>query len=206
MRVVHLPLGTPAPPTAPEHRGVLAEEQRDPVEARRRPRRPRRSRRAGRAARAGSRERAAAAPRTPRATTGSDSACSGTSASRRVARRSTPCQRRQEAPERRLLGRLDLLAQRGERRAAQPAEDVGVAPLALGAARPQLAADELLLALERAQLGLDVAAEVVVRLAGRERAARARVPRDERAGAARAPLSRKTSGSPDGGIAPSASR
>jgi hypothetical protein len=38
----------------------------------------------------------------------------------------------------------------------------------------------LLLALEDAKLGLDVAAEVVVRLAGREGAAGARVPGDER--------------------------
>ena len=73
--------------------------------------------------------------------------------------------RGQEAAERRLLGRLDLLAERRERRAAEPAEDVRVAPLALGAAGPQLAADELLLPLERAQLGLDVAAEALVRLA-----------------------------------------
>ena len=66
---------------------------------------------------------------------------------------------RQEAAERRLLDRLDLAPQRGERRAAQPPQHVGVAPLALGAARAQLAADELLLALELAQLRLDVDAE-----------------------------------------------
>ena len=80
---------------------------------------------------------------------------------------------RQEAAERRLLGGLDLLAQRGERRAAQTAQDVGVAPLALGPARPQLAADQLVLALELAQLLLDVAAEVLARLARRERPAAA---------------------------------
>ena len=39
---------------------------------------------------------------------------------------------RQERRERALVGRLDLLAQHGERRAAQAAQDLGVAPLALG--------------------------------------------------------------------------
>ncbi len=55
---------------------------------------------------------------------------------------------RQEAAERGLLDRLDLAPQRRERGAAQPAQHVGVAPLALAAAGPQLAAHELLLALE----------------------------------------------------------
>ena len=78
---------------------------------------------------------------------------------------------RQEAAERRLLGRLHLLAERRERRAAQAPQDVGIAPLALGAAGAKLAADESLLALELAQHRLDVDAEVVVRLRGRERPA-----------------------------------
>ena len=59
----------------------------------------------------------------------------------------------QEARQRTLVGRLDLLAQHRERRAAQPAQHLGVAPLALGAAGPQLAADELAGALELAQRG-----------------------------------------------------
>ena len=113
--------------------------------------------------------------------------------------------RRQEAAERRLLGGLDLLAKGGERRAPEAAEDVGVAPLALCAARTQLAADELVLPFQRSQLGLDVAAEALVRLGGRERAARAGETGDERPQRL-LPLSRKTSGSPEGGIAPSASR
>jgi len=50
--------------------------------------------------------------------------------------------RRQEAAERGLLGRLDLAAQRGERGAAEAAKHLGVAPLALAAARPELAAQE----------------------------------------------------------------
>ena len=70
------------------------------------------------------------------------SAWSGTSASRSVARRSTPCHDGQEAGERRRLDRLDLAAKRGERGAPQPAQHVGVAPLALGPAGPELAADE----------------------------------------------------------------
>ena len=75
-----------------------------------------------------------------------------------------PVPARQEAPERRLLGGLDFLAERSERRAAKATQHIGVAPLALGPARPKLAADQLLLALELAQLLLDVAAEVLVRL------------------------------------------
>ena len=57
----------------------------------------------------------------------------------------------QEAAEGRLLGRLDLAAQRGERGAPEAAEDVGVAPLALGATRTELAADEQIGALELVQ-------------------------------------------------------
>ncbi len=59
-----------------------------------------------------------------------------------------PVPRRQEARERLLLDRLDLAAQRRERRAPQAAQHVGVAPLALGAARAKLAAHEQLVALE----------------------------------------------------------
>ncbi len=55
-----------------------------------------------------------------------------------------------ERRQRPLVGGLDLLAQRRERRAAQPAQDVGIAPLALAAApRPQLAADQVARDLER---------------------------------------------------------
>src|SRR6266508_5964402 len=92
-----------------------------------------------------------------------------------------PVPRRQEPAERALLGRLDLAAKRGERRATQTAEDIGVAPFALAAARPQLSAHELLLVLEREQLRLDVAAEMVVRLPRRERTATARKAQNERA-------------------------
>ena len=90
-----------------------------------------------------------------------------------------PVPARQEAPERGLLGRLDLAAKRGERRAPQPAQHVGVAPLALDAARPQLATDERLVALEREQDVLDVDAERLVRLRGRERPTPARPPLHE---------------------------
>src|SRR5262249_7713982 len=74
-----------------------------------------------------------------------------------------------------------LPSQCRERGAAKTAEDVGLAPLALGAAGTELAADELLVALERVQLVLDLAAKVIVRLARRERTATARVAEDERA-------------------------
>src|SRR2546425_2383871 len=86
---------------------------------------------------------------------------------------------RQEAAERRLLGRLDFLPQRRERCAAQTPEDVRVTPLPLGPAGTQLAAHQLLLPLELAQQRLDVAAEPLVRLCGGERPASAGVTRDE---------------------------
>src|SRR5207253_10383577 len=79
---------------------------------------------------------------------------------------------RQEEPECSLLGRLDFAAQRSERRTAQAAQHVRIAPLALASARPQLAAHELLVALELAQVRLDVDTEPLVDLAGRERTAR----------------------------------
>ena len=59
---------------------------------------------------------------------------------------------RQEAGVGGLLDRLDLLAERRERRPAQPPQHVGVAPLALGPARPELASDEPLVLLEGCEL------------------------------------------------------
>ena len=58
---------------------------------------------------------------------------------------------RQEAGELALVGRLDLLAQPGEAGAAQPAQDVGLAPLARGAAGEELAADDVAGALQLLQ-------------------------------------------------------
>ena len=81
---------------------------------------------------------------------------------------------RQEAAERGLLDRLDLAAERGQRRAPQPAQHLGIAPLALGPTGAQLAADQLVAALEIAQAWLDVAAKALACLGGRERPARAR--------------------------------
>src|SRR5260370_653662 len=57
---------------------------------------------------------------------------------------------REEAAERRLLHGFHLAAQRSKRRPPQPPQDVGIAPLPLAAAGPELAADELLRALELA--------------------------------------------------------
>src|SRR5439155_17576033 len=62
-------------------------------------------------------------------------------AERRAAVDAVPA--RQELPERSLLCRLDLAAQRRERRTAQTPQHVGLAPLALGSAGAQLAAHEL---------------------------------------------------------------
>ena len=57
----------------------------------------------------------------------------------------------QEARQLPRLGGLDLLAQDGQRGAAQAAQHLGVTPLALGAAGAQLAADQVAGALELAQ-------------------------------------------------------
>ena len=83
--------------------------------------------------------------------TGIASPWSGTSASRNVALPVDPVPRRQEAAEGELLRRLDLTAEHGERGAADTAKDVGIAPLALDTARPQLAADEQVTVLERGE-------------------------------------------------------
>ena len=53
-----------------------------------------------------------------------------------------PCHDDGEAPERVGVDRLDLLPQPGERPPAEAAQDVGVDPFALGAARPELAFDQ----------------------------------------------------------------
>ena len=89
----------------------------------------------------------------------------------------------EEAAERSLLGRLDFAPQRGERGPAQAAKNVRVAPFPLRAARAQLAADELVRPLERRQLllgDLELEAEALGCLRGRERAARAREAQEER--------------------------
>src|SRR6185369_2168605 len=65
---------------------------------------------------------------------------------------------RHEAGERTLVGRLDLLAQRGERGAPQPPQHLGIAPLAPGATGAQLPADELAPAFEAGQYGCEVEA------------------------------------------------
>jgi len=61
----------------------------------------------------------------------------------------------------------------------EPAQHVGIAPFALPPARPELPAHEPLLPLQPLQQRLDVAAEALVRLRGRERPAAAREPHHE---------------------------
>ena len=73
--------------------------------------------------------------------------------------------RREEARERLLVDGFDLAAERRQRRAAQAAQHVGVAPLALAAAGSQLAAHEQLVRLELGEDAADVAAEALVGLA-----------------------------------------
>ena len=96
---------------------------------------------------------------------------------RRVAVDALPARR--EAGERPLVGRLDLRAQGGERGAPEPAQHLGVAPLALRAARAQLAPHQLAGPFEAGEDGGEV--EPVARLerAALERAVRARPAADE---------------------------
>ena len=86
---------------------------------------------------------------------------------------------REEARELGLVDRLDLLAQRGDAGTADPAQDVGVTPLALAAAWEQLAADEVAAALELAQRRCHVEAEPPVDRRGRERPVGPRVAANE---------------------------
>ena len=95
--------------------------------------------------------------------------------------------RGQEAGERLLLDRLNLLAERRERRAPETAQNIGITPLALAPPGSQLAADEQLLVLERGEDVGDVAPEVLAGGRGRERPATLRVAQDkpaQRVGAA----------------------
>ncbi len=85
----------------------------------------------------------------------------------------------QEGGQAPLVGGLDLLAQRGERGAPEAAQDLDVAPLALAASWPQLAADEIPSALELAQDGAGVDAIAGAQLVGGEGPVRAGVAGDE---------------------------
>ena len=80
-----------------------------------------------------------------------------------------------EPGELRLIDGLRLLAQGGHARTADPAQHVGVAPLALAPAREQLPADELARAFELAQGRGQVDAVPAGDLGGRERAVGPRV-------------------------------
>ena len=75
-----------------------------------------------------------------------------------------------EARERALVGGLDLLAQGGQRGAPQPPQHLGVAPLALRAARAQLAAHQIAGALEAREHRREVHAVALAQLARLERA------------------------------------
>jgi hypothetical protein len=82
---------------------------------------------------------------------------------------------RQEAPERRLLGGLDLACAAPRARLAAAAAARRRRTTRARAARAQLAADEQLLALQLVENRFDVDAEALARLGGRERAAALRV-------------------------------
>ncbi len=113
---------------------------------------------------------------------------------------------RHEAGERAGLDRLDLLAQRRERGAAQPAQHLAVTPLAAAATGPELTLNQVALALEPA----------TARRRSRRRSARAArlttngpwviAYRATTRVSASGTSARNASGRPPGGTAPSASR
>ena len=186
------------------------------------PARPRPARRARRAGAAGSRGRGPAGCRArgPRPAAATPASWSTTSASRsraavwRSGGRRSPTARdalpgRQEPGEGGRIDRLDLLAQPGQRSAAEEAEDVGVDPVALGAARPELAAQD--------RAGGEQPLEGVLDDAGRQAPAAGRLRasgtgrgsgRSGRADPSRAPTAgpRNAAGTPVGGETPTPSR
>ena len=87
--------------------------------------------------------------------------------------------RGEEAAELGRIDRLGLLAKRRDARPADAAQDVGIAPLPLAAARQQLAANELAGALELAQRSAHVDAVAAGDLGGRKGAVGAGVAADE---------------------------
>ena len=114
-----------------------------------------------------------------------------------------------EARERRLLDRLDLAPQARDRGAPDAPQHLDVAPLAAAAARPQRAAHERALALERDELALGDRRLEAVALGQRVRVGNGPRQRAKRATSERSASgtgSRKAAGTPPGGIVPSASR
>ncbi len=85
----------------------------------------------------------------------------------------------QEGGQPALLGGLDLLAQSRQRGAAQPAQDLDIAPVTPAPSRAQLAANDHAVALELSQHGAGVEVVAGVKILGGERPVRPRVARDE---------------------------
>ena len=197
-----------APPDAREPRRPRGS-TRPRGRARRRSRRPRRSRRAGRAARAGSPARGAAAPPTPTATPAAPAPAAGRApragrrAGRRRARRGGSGRRRSARPARppsaaRRARRAAAGAGRRDRTTRARSRPAGARRGR--AAPPRSSACELPLGASPASIPKRAAASAVVN-GPRPRANRASSVRS-----GSSPDSRNASGSPDGGIAPSASR
>ena len=120
-----------------------------------------------------------------------------------------PCHSGQEAGQGRAVDRLDLLAERGQRPAAELAEHVGVAPLPLDAVGPELAPDDAALAARApsstSRTGSRGRPKRRGHLAARKGRGCGRSGRPGPRGAAR-PDSVKASGSPSGTATPRASR
>ena len=129
-------------------------------------------------------------------------------AAARLARRGDAVPRRQEPAERRRVDGLDLAAQPGERPAPEEAEHLRVAPLALDAAGPELAAQERPVGeqpLERVVDDADRQPPAPGRVRRQERAVGPRVAGEQPSSAAVAGA-RKASGTPTGGATPTPSR
>ena len=137
--------------------------------------------------------------------------CRSRRAARRARRgaRTTPCQLVSSRRQDRRIDRLDLLAQLGQRAPPDRLQDIGIAPLAAGSARAELA-------LEQPSCGGQLLEQ---RLRGRaaQAVARGELDRRERARACARSAARdrarrvgvgssSDSGSPDGSGTPSASR
>src|SRR5207247_9446118 len=132
---------------AAEERGVLAEEEGDAVEARAYPHDLSGPAEGGELHRLVTGD----APRQDVALPERDRKGQALERDERLAQRRAPVDPvpvRQEAAVRGPLGRLDLLPERRERGAAETPQDVGLAPFALGPARPELAAHESVVPLE----------------------------------------------------------
>ena len=121
----------------------------------------------------------------------------------------TPCQAGRNRAERGRVDRLDLAAQPRQRPPAEQPQDLGVAPLALGAARPELAAEQRAggeQPLERVLDDADRQAPAAGGLGRQERAVRPGAAGEQPVERRRPPVRGTPPGRPAGGATPTPSR